>query len=137
MRAKVLTIEDQPDIRRLIRMTLEFEGHEVIEAEGGTVGLAMARAEQPDAILLDVMMPDIDGISVAATLAADPVLGRIPTLMISALGTRADVAAGLGTGVHAYLIKPFSPWELLAKVTELVAEKRAGTLAPLRARAAR
>lgn len=115
----ILTIEDQPDIRRLIRMTLEFKGFEVLEAADGPQGLAVARARRPALILLDVMMPGVDGLTVSRTLAADPVLGRIPLVMLSALGTPADVQAGLSTGVHAYLIKPFSPWELLDLVERL------------------
>jgi CheY-like chemotaxis protein len=119
MTATILTIEDQPDIRRLIRMTLEFKGFEVLEAADGPQGLAIARARRPALILLDVMMPGVDGLTVSRTLAADPVLGRIPLVMLSALGTPADVQAGLSTGVHAYLVKPFSPWELLDMVERL------------------
>lgn len=119
MTTTILTIEDQPDIRRLIRMTLEFKGFEVLEAADGPQGLAIARARRPALILLDVMMPGVDGLTVSRTLAADPVLGRIPLVMLSALGTPADVQAGLSTGVHAYLIKPFSPWELLDMVERL------------------
>jgi len=121
MTPTVLTIEDQDDIRRLIRMTLEFKGFRVLEAENGTHGLAMARSEKPDLILLDVMMPGIDGLEVGRTLAADSALSRIPTVMLSALGAGTDVDAGMATGVRAYLIKPFSPWELLDLVTELTA----------------
>ena len=119
MTATILTIEDQPDIRRLIRMTLEFKGFEVLEAADGPQGLAIARARRPALILRDVLMPGVDGLTVSRTLAADPVLGRIPLVMLSALGTPADVQAGLSTGVHAYLVKPFSPWELLDMVERL------------------
>jgi DNA-binding response OmpR family regulator len=126
MSHKVLTIEDQPDIRRLIRMTLEFKGFEVIEAADGVLGLGMARTEHPDLILLDVMMPGMDGLTVARTLAADPALRRIPVVMLSALGAAADQSAGLEAGSRAYLVKPFSPWELLDKVAALIAEAGAG-----------
>jgi DNA-binding response OmpR family regulator len=119
MTATILTIEDQPDIRRLIRMTLEFKGFEVLEAADGPQGLAIARARRPDLILLDVMMPGLDGLTVSRTLAADPALASIPLVMLSALGTPADIQAGLGTGVKAYLVKPFSPWELLGMVERL------------------
>lgn len=122
MSYKILTIEDQPDIRRLIRMTLEFKGHRVIEADGGEDGLALARSEKPDMILLDVMMPGIDGLTVSRTLAADARLSRIPTVMLSALGSSHDVESGLATGVRAYLVKPFSPWELLELVDKLAPE---------------
>ncbi len=115
----ILTIEDQPDIRRLIRMTLEFKGHRVIEAGNGAEGLSLARRERPDLILLDVMMPGIDGLSAARSLAADPELSRIPVVMLSALGGSTDVESGLSTGVKAYLVKPFSPWELLELIARL------------------
>lgn len=118
----ILTIEDQPDIRRLIRMTLEFKGHRVLEAGNGAEGLALARSERPALILLDVMMPGIDGLTVARMLAEDPQLRDTPTVMISALGNAGDVQAGLATGVHAYLVKPFSPWELLQKIEQLTGD---------------
>jgi len=119
MTRTVLTIEDQADIRRLIRMTLEFKGFRVLEAADGPDGLRLARERQPDLILLDVMMPGMDGLTVRNTLAADPVLGRIPVIMLSALGTADAVQAGLDTGVCAYLVKPFSPWELVGLVGKL------------------
>lgn len=120
MKPTILTIEDQPDIRRLIRMTLEFEGFQVLEADDGPQGLALAREKRPDVILLDVMMPGMDGLTVGRILAQDPQLSRIPAVMLSALGAATDVDAGLATGVRAYLVKPFSPWELLDLVRELV-----------------
>lgn len=120
MKATILTIEDQPDIRRLIRMTLEFKGFQVLEADDGPQGLALARDKQPDLILLDVMMPGMDGLTVGRILTQDAQLSRIPVVMLSALGAAADVDAGLATGVRAYLVKPFSPWELLSLVGELI-----------------
>jgi DNA-binding response OmpR family regulator len=119
MSITVLTIEDQPDIRRLIRMTLEFKGFRVLEAGDGGSGIAVARAEKPDLILLDVMMPGMSGLEVGRTLAADPVLRETPVVMLSALGTADDQSTGLLTGVRAYLVKPFSPWELLDLVEKL------------------
>lgn len=118
----ILTIEDQDDIRRLIRMTLEFKGHRVLEAADGEQGMVMARSHRPDLILLDVMMPGIDGLTVGRRLAEDPMLCQIPTVMISALGAASDVENGLSTGVRAYLIKPFSPWELLDLTANLIAQ---------------
>lgn len=115
----VLTIEDQPDIRRLIRMTLEFKGLTVLEAGDGQEGLAMARQHLPDVILLDVMMPGMDGLAVRRALSADDKLRNIPVVIISALGRTADVQAGMDVGVHSYLVKPFSPWELLDVVEQL------------------
>lgn len=120
MKHTILTIEDQPDIRRLIRMTLEFKGFQVIEAGDGAQGLALARSEQPDLVLLDVMMAGMDGLTVASTMKAEPALAGIPVVMLSALGSPNDVSAGLDTGVQGYLVKPFSPRELLALVERLL-----------------
>lgn len=120
MKHTILTIEDQPDIRRLIRMTLEFKGFQVIEAGDGAQGLALARAEHPDLVLLDVMMAGMDGLTVASTMKAEPALAAIPVVMLSALGSPNEVSAGLNTGVQGYLVKPFSPRELLALVERLL-----------------
>jgi len=121
MNPLVLTIEDQPDIRRLIRMTLEYKGYRVVEAGDGVEGLRLARHEKPALILLDVMMPGIDGLTVGRELAADAFLGAVPVIMISALGGSDDQQAGLATGVRAYLVKPFSPFQLLDLVHRLTA----------------
>ncbi len=125
----ILAIEDQPDIRRLIRMTLEFKGHRVIEAGDGVEGLRLAREQRPDLILLDVMMPGMDGLTVSKTLAEDPQLSHIPVVMLSALGSGENIEAGLAAGAQAYLVKPFSPLELLEKVGRLAG---AATVAPAR-----
>lgn len=120
MKHTILTIEDQPDIRRLIRMTLEFKGFQVIEASDGAHGLTMARSSKPDLVLLDVMMAGMDGLTVARKMKAEPALASIPVVMLSALGQSSDVSAGLDTGVQGYLVKPFSPRELLALVERLL-----------------
>jgi DNA-binding response OmpR family regulator len=121
---KILTIEDTADIQRLIRMTMEFQGYEVVEASGGAQGLALARSERPDLILLDIMMPGVSGLAVAQQLSDDPVLRLIPVVMVSALGGESDIAAGLQAGVKAYFVKPFGPRELLDKVRHLVEDAR-------------
>jgi DNA-binding response OmpR family regulator len=122
MNKTILSIDDQPDIRKLIRMTLEFKRFNVIEADSGEAGLRLARSHRPDAILLDVMMPGLDGLAVSQTLAADPELSKIPVVMLTALDRDDDVAAGLRTGVKAYLTKPFGPLELIAVIGALVGE---------------
>jgi CheY-like chemotaxis protein len=121
MTRTVLTIEDQPDIRRLIVMTLEFKGFEVLEASSGEEGITLARTRHPDLILLDVLMPGIGGLSAARILRRDPALSRIPLIMLSALGSATDIDAGLETGASAYLTKPFSPVALLELVDRLIA----------------
>lgn len=129
MQHTILTIEDQPDIRRLIRMTLEFKGYRVIEAGDGNQGLAMARSESPDLVLLDVMMAGMNGLTVASLMKADPGLAGIPVVMLSALGLPGDVSAGMETGVQGYLVKPFSPRGLLALVERLLVEAQTRTSA--------
>jgi DNA-binding response OmpR family regulator len=121
----ILAIEDHADIRRLIRMTLEFKHYKVLEAANGEDGLALARSAKPDLILLDVMMPGIDGLAVGKIMSTDVELCRIPVIMLSAKGQVQDVRAGLATGVKAYLVKPFSPWELMDQVRNLIAQVQA------------
>lgn len=116
----ILTIEDQADIRRLIRMTLEFDGHTVIEACQGEEGLRLVRQHQPDLILLDIMMPGMDGLEVNRILQADPLLRHIPVVMITALDSATDRDAGLAAGAKAYLNKPFGPVELLQLIKQLL-----------------
>ncbi|UXH76764.1 response regulator [Roseateles amylovorans] len=122
MNKTIIAIDDQPDIRKLIRMTLEFKDFQVIEADSGEAGLALVRQHRPDLILLDVMMPGLDGFAVSNTLAADPELRRIPVVMLTALDRPKDVEAGLHTGARAYLTKPFSPMALIQLVGRLSQE---------------
>ena len=120
--SKILIVEDHADIRRLIRMTLDFAevGGEVHEAADGNAGLEAARALQPDLVLLDVMMPGgVDGLSLCRQLRADPALQRTNVVMLSALGSVADRAAGLSAVAQAYLVKPFSPLQLIETIGEL------------------
>lgn len=117
---RVLIIEDHADIRRLIRLTLELEDHEIHEAASGTEGLAEARRLQPDVVLLDVMLPGgRDGISVCRELRADANFDRTSVVMLSALGASADRALGFGAGANAYLAKPFSPLNLIDTINQL------------------
>ncbi|OYU27345.1 MAG: two-component system response regulator [Burkholderiales bacterium PBB2] len=119
MNRTIIAIDDQADIRKLIRMTLEFKNFRVIEAESGELGLQLVRSHRPDLILLDVMMPGLDGLTVSKTLAAEPELSHIPVVMLTALDRDHDIEAGLQTGARAYLIKPFSPMELIRLVAQL------------------
>ncbi len=101
-------------------MTLEFEGLDVIEAGNGQQGLELARQKRPDLILLDVMMPGLNGLTVCRTLQEDPVLHKIPVVLLTALDRESDVDAGLSSGAQAYLVKPFSPLDLIARVHQLI-----------------
>ncbi len=111
---KILIVEDHADIRRLIRMTLEFEAVEIHEAADADAGLAAAQALKPDLVLLDVMMPgSMDGLALCRALRADPALATVPVVVLSARGHACDRQAGLDAGASAYLVKPFSPMQLL------------------------
>ncbi len=101
-------------------MTLEFDGHTVLEASSGEEGLKMVRQHRPDLILLDVMMPGMSGLEVCATLQAHPEWRHIPVVMLTSLDGEANREAGLHVGAKAYLHKPFGPLELLQLVQELV-----------------
>lgn len=122
----VLTIDDQADIRRLVRMTLEFDGYKVLEASDGEEGLHLARTQKPDLVLLDVMMPGLDGLAVSATMQADPVLKEIPVVMLTALDRDSDMDAGMEAGAKAYLNKPFGPVELLKLIVHLMGQRSTG-----------
>jgi DNA-binding response OmpR family regulator len=122
MSHRILIVEDQPDIRKLIRMTLEFGDFEIHEAHDGETGLNMARAIKPTVMLLDVMMPGLlDGYQVCSRIKADPDMKNIRVGMLTARGQVTDVAAGEAAGADAYLVKPFSPLELIERVESIAA----------------
>ena len=123
--ARILIVEDQPDIRKLIRMTLEFGHYEIHEAENGQEGWARAQGLRPDLVLLDVMMPgELDGFQVCEKVKSDPTLGRATAVvMLTARGQKTDLEHGTRSGADGYLTKPFSPLELVDKVDELLARR--------------
>ncbi len=116
---KVLVVEDTPDIIRLVHMSLRQQ-FKVMAAENGLKGLELAGREAPSIIITDLMMPGIDGYELTRRLRADPKLKHIPILMLTARGDLEDRVAGLDSGVNAYMIKPFSPKELLSTVRGLL-----------------
>ena len=118
---RVLIVEDQADIRKLIRMTLEFEPYEIHEAANGTEGLRLAVDVQPDLILLDVMMPgELDGLQVCAQVRALPALQGTRVVLLTARGQNQDRDAGQEAGADEYLIKPFSPLQLIETIERLM-----------------
>ncbi len=118
---KLLVVEDQPDIRSLIRATLEFEEYELHEAEDGVSGLHKARAVRPALILLDVMMPgELDGIQVCERVRADPAMAGVRIVLLTARGQKTDLQTGKDAGCDAYLIKPFSPLKLIETIEQLL-----------------
>ncbi len=117
----VLVVDDDPVIQRLLRVNFEMEGYEVIVASDGMDGLERARAEHPDIVVLDIMMPKMSGLEVAKALKADPDTAWIPVLLLSAKAQEADLRAGDESGADGYLTKPFDPLQLLQRVEELLA----------------
>ena len=118
---RVLVIDDEAPIRLLCRVNLEAEGIDVLEAADGTTGLGLARDEQPDVVLLDVMMPGLDGWRVAEELLEDDRTRKIPIIFLTARAEFRDRARGLDIGGVDYVTKPFNPLELAPLVRGLLA----------------
>lgn len=120
-RQTVLIADDEKALAKAIAATLDLEGWETIVTYDGEKALALARAMQPDLILLDIMMPGRSGIEVCATLKTDPATSDIPVVFITAKGEEMDRKVGIAAGAVEYLTKPFSPTELIALVNEVLA----------------
>ncbi len=117
---KILIVDDHADIRRLIRMTLEFEDYEIHEASNGDSALERALVLQPDFVLMDVMMPGgMDGLEACRRIRAEPSLRNTHVILLSARGQSQDKEAGLKAGAHDYLVKPFSPLRLIDALASL------------------
>ena len=114
--ARVLLAEDEAQIGDMVAFKLANAGHEVVRVVDGEAALAAAAREHPDVIILDVMMPGLDGFSVLGRLKADPSLRGIPVIMLTARGQERDILSGLQGGAADYVVKPFSLKELLARV---------------------
>jgi two-component system phosphate regulon response regulator PhoB len=113
---KILVIEDEGDILEVIEYNLKREGFRAICVGDGEEGVAAARSLAPDLVLLDLMLPGLDGIEVCRRLKGDTVTGSIPIIMVTAKGEESDIVLGLGVGADDYITKPFSPRELIARV---------------------
>ena len=120
MNKKILVIEDNPGILRLMVYTLEGKGYQVITASDGLEGLRKARDEHPGLIILDVMLPGLDGYEVCHQLRQKPETATLPILMLSAKAHQDDKEIGLKAGADYYLIKPVSPSVIVAKVETLL-----------------
>lgn len=122
----VLVCDDDPVIVNLLQVNFEIEGYDVMAATGGEAGLAQARLGQPDVIVLDVMMPGIDGLEVARRLRAEEETRHIPIILLSAKAQISDIQAGLAVA-DEYVTKPFEPLELLERVKTVLDRARAST----------
>ncbi len=129
---RVLVIDDDAPIRLLCRVNLEAERMEVSEAVDGASGLERAREEKPDVILLDVMLPQMDGWQVAERLLEQPETAEIPIVFLTARAELGDRARGLEIGGIDYLTKPFNPVELAGQIRDLLERVRRGERDELR-----
>ena len=120
---RILVVEDEEDILELVRYNLVKEGYQVAGALTGEDALKKARAEMFDLIVLDLMLPGIDGLDVAKKLKGDQKTGQVPILMLTAKGEEADIVTGLELGADDYVTKPFSPRVLIARVRAILRRK--------------
>ena len=116
----ILVVEDDLDIRELISFNLQNEGHQVFEAKDGEAGIDKAREKLPDLILLDLMLPGIQGLDVCRVIKSDQETKETPIIMVTALGQEEDIVKGLETGADDYITKPFSIKVLIARVNAVL-----------------
>ena len=117
---KILVVDDEPHIVRLVSFALQKRGYEVVEASDGPSGIELAMAEKPDLILMDVMMPVMTGLEVVERLKAEPATAGIPVVMLSARSQHSEQQEGLESGAERYICKPFTPSVLVDTVSEIV-----------------
>lgn len=127
-RETILVIDDEEDILELVRYNLAREGYNVRLASSGEQALRMIRQEMPDLVLLDLMLPNIDGLEVCKRLKGDPDTASLPVVMLSAKGAESDVVTGLELGASDYITKPFSPRVLTARVRAVLRRNQAAEL---------
>jgi DNA-binding response OmpR family regulator len=120
----ILLADDDEDVRNVIRMKLQNQPYRLLEVANGQAALSMAMSERPDLLILDWTMPGMSGIEVMAALQADAATAQIPVIMITGKDDHVDQAQGIKLGAIAYLVKPFSPQELLQKVQAALGEQR-------------
>lgn len=113
---KIAVIEDEADILEVIEYNLIREGYQVVSSRDGVEGLRLIRREAPNLVILDLMLPGLEGLEVCRKLKADTVTALIPIIMVTAKGEESDIVLGLGVGADDYVTKPFSPKELVARI---------------------
>lgn len=121
MAKKILVVEDDKFLRELIAQKLLKEGYDIVQAVDGEKGLKSVKDEKPDLVLLDLILPGIDGFEVLAKVKEDPVLSAVPIIILSNLGQKEDIERGLKMGANDYLIKAhFTPSEIIEKVRSVI-----------------
>ena len=121
---KILVVDDEPDVASLLTLMLKSQGYEVITAGDGQDALEKARSEKPDLIVLDIMLPKLDGYRVARMLKFDENFSHIPIIMVTAKIQEKDKKIGIETGADAYVTKPFDTTALLEKIKESLSKSK-------------
>ena len=129
VKSKILVVDDEPEAVELVEFNLKGAGYEVTTASDGAEALNKARRIQPNLVILDVMMPEIDGMEVCKLLRRDPVTSGIPIIMLTAKASEVDRVLGLELGADDYVVKPFSPRELVLRVKKLLDRGKPADLA--------
>lgn len=122
MSKRILVVEDTEDNRQIIRDLLSSVGYDLIEAVDGAEGVALAQSQQPDLILMDIQLPQMDGYEATRQIRAIPQLERVPIIAVTSYALSGDEAKTREAGCDAYIAKPFSPRQLLAKIREFLPE---------------
>jgi DNA-binding response OmpR family regulator len=130
MTARVLVVEDEESILLSLEFLLNKEGYAVSTARDGATALQLLERQSPDLVLLDVMLPLLDGFELCRTIRADPALVKTRIMLVTARGREAEIARGLALGADAYLTKPFSTRELMDTVRALLADRMTPTTGP-------
>jgi len=120
----ILIADDDPDIRDLVAFKLEQAGFDVVAVEDGLSALSATRSDPPDLVVLDVMMPGMSGIDVCRELRASEATATLPIILLTARAQEGDVEVGFGAGADDYIVKPFSPRELVSRVEAVLARMR-------------
>jgi len=126
MDKKILVIEDDPSTVRLIKYTLQQEGYQVLTAPNGLEGIKKTKSEEPALVILDIMLPGLDGFEICHRLRADPQTAQLPILMVSGKAREIDRATGLKMGADDYITKPWHRPELVAKIAAMLEAKQCG-----------
>ncbi len=123
--AKIVVADDDTDIRELVVFKLRQSGHDVVPVGDGAAAVEACQNEDPDMVVLDVMMPGMSGLDAARALRADPRFASLPVIMLTARAQESDIEQGFEAGADDYVVKPFSPRELASRVAAVLARSRA------------
>jgi phosphate regulon transcriptional regulator PhoB len=124
MAVKVLIVDDERDIVELVRYHLDKAGFQCVEARDGATAIRVVREQHPDLVILDLMLPGLDGLEICRQLRRDPATSRLPVIMLTAKAEEVDRVVGLEIGADDYVVKPFSPRELVARVRAILRRAR-------------